>query len=253
VSAQPNAAYASRQYQIAPILFNEWLQKRHQRVTRAPGRPIRPLSDAPNDYGRVRVGTPYAAQQSMAGRTFVAYAIAAAVHITLIAMFAGSVAIGRGAAAVSSSRNGIGAFVIEAPRPIGTSGRSIAPRTKLTPARVPAGREQQSSSPTRGEPADSAVSTARGSPTQRVRMGANLGLIKKVDPVYPAVMAASGTGGVVVLDAIIRRDGTIGDVTVLRSSNPAFEPAAIEAVKQWRYTPLPYEGVVTVTVNFMPR
>ena len=57
-----------------------------------------------------------------------------------------------------------------------------------------------------------------------------------------------------MLDAVIHRDGTIGEITVLQSSNPAFERAAIEAVKQWRYTPLPHEGVVTVTRNFtVPR
>jgi len=60
--------------------------------------------------------------------------------------------------------------------------------------------------------------------------------------------------GQVVLDAIIHRDGTIGDVTILRSTNEAFAQAAITAVKQWKYTPLPYEGIVTVTVNFtLPR
>jgi TonB family protein len=58
----------------------------------------------------------------------------------------------------------------------------------------------------------------------------------------------------VVLDAIIHRDGTIGDVTVLRSTNEAFAQAAIAAVKRWRYTPIPDEGIVTVTVNFtIPR
>ena len=57
-----------------------------------------------------------------------------------------------------------------------------------------------------------------------------------------------------MLDAIIHRDGTIGDVTVLRATNDAFAQAAIVAVKQWRYTALPYEGIVTVTVNFtIPR
>ena len=53
-----------------------------------------------------------------------------------------------------------------------------------------------------------------------------------------------------MLDAIIHRDGTIGDVTVLKSTNDAFTQAAIAAVKQWKYTPIPYEGIVTVTVNF---
>ena len=39
-------------------------------------------------------------------------------------------------------------------------------------------------------------------------------------------------------------------MTVLRSTNDAFAQAAIVAVKQWRYTPIPYEGILTVTVNF---
>jgi protein TonB len=86
----------------------------------------------------------------------------------------------------------------------------------------------------------------------RLGSGDRLGLIKKVDPVYPSTLQAGGIAGTVVLDATIHRDGTIGDVTVLRSSNPAFEQAAVEAVKQWRYTPLPYEGIVTVTIRFMP-
>ena len=53
-----------------------------------------------------------------------------------------------------------------------------------------------------------------------------------------------------MMNAIIHRDGTSGDITVLNSSAPAFEQAAIDAVKQWRYTPLPYEGIVTVTLKF---
>jgi TonB family protein len=71
-----------------------------------------------------------------------------------------------------------------------------------------------------------------------------------VKPIYPPVMQSARIPGLVVLDAIIHSDGTIGDVTVLRSTNDAFARAAIDAVKQWQYTALPYEGIVTVTVNF---
>jgi len=56
--------------------------------------------------------------------------------------------------------------------------------------------------------------------------------------------------GNVVLDAIIHADGTIGDVTVLSSTNQAFAQSAINAVKQWRYAAIGFEGIVTVTVNF---
>ncbi|HYT65671.1 MAG TPA: energy transducer TonB [Vicinamibacterales bacterium] len=52
----------------------------------------------------------------------------------------------------------------------------------------------------------------------------------------------------------VHRDGTIGEVTLVKSSNPAFEQAAIAAVKQWRYQPLPAEGIVTATFHFtLPR
>ena len=86
----------------------------------------------------------------------------------------------------------------------------------------------------------------------RLGSGERLGLIKKVDPIYPPTLKAAGVPGVVILDATIHRDGTIGNVTVLKSSGPEFEQAAIDAVRQWRYTPLPYEGIVTVTIRFTP-
>ena len=84
----------------------------------------------------------------------------------------------------------------------------------------------------------------------RIGSAGTLTLLKKVSPIYPPVMQSARIPGVVVLDAIIHSDGTIGDITVLQSTNIAFTRAAIEAVKKWRYTPLPYEGIVTVTVNF---
>ena len=60
--------------------------------------------------------------------------------------------------------------------------------------------------------------------------------------------------GTVVLDAVIHCDGTVGEIRVLKSSGPAFEESAIKAVSQWLYGALPYEGVLTVTVNFnLPR
>jgi TonB family protein len=74
--------------------------------------------------------------------------------------------------------------------------------------------------------------------------------LKKVVPTYPRVMEQARIVGTVVLDAIIHRDGSIGDVTVKSSTNGAFVQAAVDAVRQWRYTPIPYEGIVTVTVNF---
>ena len=61
--------------------------------------------------------------------------------------------------------------------------------------------------------------------------------------------------GVVILEATISESGTVENLRVLRS-HPLLERAAIEAVRQWRYTPTRLNGVpvpviMTVTVNFV--
>jgi TonB family protein len=84
----------------------------------------------------------------------------------------------------------------------------------------------------------------------RLGAGGNLTLVRRVQPVYPAVMQSARLTGQVVLDAVINPDGTIGDITVLKSTNEAFARSAIQAVKQWRYTAIGFQGILTVTVNF---
>jgi TonB family protein len=89
-------------------------------------------------------------------------------------------------------------------------------------------------------------------PAGPVRLGAggNITPLRKVQPVYPPMMQTARISGAVTLDAIIHADGTIGDVTVLQSSNPAFTRSAIDAVKQWKYAPIGFEAILTVTVTF---
>jgi protein TonB len=75
-----------------------------------------------------------------------------------------------------------------------------------------------------------------------------------VAPVYPSIAIQARSEGTVVLEAIIDETGTVRDVTVLRSV-PLLDRAAIEAVKQWRYSPTRLNGVpvaiiMTVSVNF---
>ena len=84
----------------------------------------------------------------------------------------------------------------------------------------------------------------------RLGSGGSLTLIKKVTPIYPTLMQSARMTGQVVLDAVIHPDGTIGDITVLRATNDAFAQSAIAAVRQWRYTAIGFEGILTVNVNF---
>jgi len=92
---------------------------------------------------------------------------------------------------------------------------------------------------------------------QRVRMsqGVSKGLLTyRVEPTYPAVAQQARIHGVVVLTAIIGKDGSIQNLEVARG-HPMLAPAAIDAVKQWRYKPFllngqPVEVETTVTVTF---
>jgi TonB family protein len=79
-------------------------------------------------------------------------------------------------------------------------------------------------------------------------------LIHKIVPEYPAQARQSGIQGTVVLHAIIDKAGYIIELNPL-SGNPMLVPAALDAVKQWRYSPYilngdPVEMETTVSVNF---
>jgi protein TonB len=75
-----------------------------------------------------------------------------------------------------------------------------------------------------------------------------------VAPVYPAIARAAKVQGMVILEAVISATGRVEDVKVLRSV-PLLEDAAIDAVRQWQFTPTILNGepipvVMTVTVMF---
>lgn len=84
----------------------------------------------------------------------------------------------------------------------------------------------------------------------RVSAGQGPGLIKKVEPQYPPIARTARLEGTVVVDAVIRKDGSVSDVKVLKSSSQMFEQACIDAVRQWRFTPGSQDVILTVTVNF---
>lgn len=89
----------------------------------------------------------------------------------------------------------------------------------------------------------------------RVSQGVSRGLlVYRVEPVYPPLARQAHIQGVVVLTAIIDKEGSIQNLQLV-SGHPMLAPAAIEAVKQWRYKPFLLNGQsvgveTTVTVNF---
>ena len=76
-------------------------------------------------------------------------------------------------------------------------------------------------------------------------------------PVYPDFAMRARVAGMVILEATIDARGRVTDVRVLRSV-PLLDQAAIEAVRQWEFSPTRLNGVaipivMTVTVNFTLR
>jgi periplasmic protein TonB len=89
----------------------------------------------------------------------------------------------------------------------------------------------------------------------RISQGVTDGrLIQKIQPAYPTLARAARIEGQVVLAAIISKTGEIQNL-VLVSGHPMLVPAAMGAVKQWRYRPYllngePVEVETTITVTF---
>jgi periplasmic protein TonB len=94
-------------------------------------------------------------------------------------------------------------------------------------------------------------------PTGPQRVGGSIRPPEKivhVPPKYPPIALSAGITGVVILEATIAEDGSVVGLRVLRSE-PLLDSAAIEAVRQWRFTPTllngqPVSVLMTVTVAF---
>jgi TonB family protein len=90
-----------------------------------------------------------------------------------------------------------------------------------------------------------------------LRVGGTIAVPKKVWDVradYPAVAKAAGVHGIVIVEARIEPDGSVGSARVIKSI-PLLDQAALDSVKQWRFTPTLLNGnpiavVMTVTINF---
>ena len=92
-----------------------------------------------------------------------------------------------------------------------------------------------------------------------VRVGGNIRpprKLKDVKPIYPESMREAGREGVVSIDAVIGRDGSVTAARVTSAQvHPDLAIAALEAVRQWKFAPTllnggPVEVVMAVSVTF---
>ena len=83
-------------------------------------------------------------------------------------------------------------------------------------------------------------------------------IIDQIKPNYPEPLRRIRREGIVILEAVIRRTGSVHDVRLLKSAHPLFDQEAMTAVRQWKYRPATLSGkpvpvYFTVTVSFRLR
>jgi protein TonB len=92
---------------------------------------------------------------------------------------------------------------------------------------------------------------------KRIRVGGQVQAamaISRPQPIYPPLAKQARIQGVVRLEAMISKNGTIENLKVIQG-HPLLVQAALDAVKQWRYKPTilnnePVEVITTIDVNF---
>ena len=80
---------------------------------------------------------------------------------------------------------------------------------------------------------------------------------RKVDPGYPVQLMRENVSGTVIVYAVIRADGTVGNVKILRGVDERLDKFASEAVAQWRFQPAmkngsPVDVEATFVIPFRP-
>jgi len=83
-------------------------------------------------------------------------------------------------------------------------------------------------------------------------------LVREVKADYTEDARRRGVAGEVVMEIVVRRDGTVGDVKILQGLDGGLNERAVQSVRQWRFTPAerlgtPVDVVVEVSVEFKLR
>ncbi|WP_431263905.1 TonB family protein [Roseateles chitinivorans] len=77
-----------------------------------------------------------------------------------------------------------------------------------------------------------------------------LKLLRKVDPEYPRALLSQQRSGSVMVQFTVRPDGSVDAAQAVRSPDRKLSVAAVTAVKQWRFGPIPAPRQVSVEIGF---
>ncbi len=69
------------------------------------------------------------------------------------------------------------------------------------------------------------------------------GPLRKIDPKYPPTLINEHVEGEVVLYAVIRRDGSVDSIQLVRGIDDQLDANAMNALSQWKFRPATKQGV----------
>ena len=159
---------------------------------------------------------------------------------------------------------------IEKPRPAASQSFASEPeplpsRTLISPIAMiagdekPAAPEAEGSGPGEGPGVDDGTGGGAGGGPYRPGSGVEPPrLLHEVKAQYTEDARRKGVTGDVVLEIVIKSDGTVGDVKVLRGLGFGLDDRAVSAVRNWRFAPArrlgtPVDVIVEVEVEFSLR
>lgn len=76
-------------------------------------------------------------------------------------------------------------------------------------------------------------------------------LKNRVAPAYPEIARKMNLAGTVKLEIVVTPNGAVKETKVI-GGHPILVPAAVDAVKKWRFEPAPVESTGTVEIKFDP-
>lgn len=76
--------------------------------------------------------------------------------------------------------------------------------------------------------------------------------VRTVAPDYPFEMRREGTPGLVTVKCTIDEQGNVVEPVVEKSSNPAFEKPAVDALRKWKFKPAKQDGNPIATKISIP-
>jgi TonB family protein len=83
-------------------------------------------------------------------------------------------------------------------------------------------------------------------------------VVREVKPLYTEAARVRGLQGDVLLELVVRRDGSVGDVRIVKGLGHGLDQRAVDAVRQWRFSPArrrgtPVDVLVEVAMEFRLR